>query len=68
MKTRIKNKKNPNYNQKLFINVCQSADIEKPSQDKDKKHNDNLGKGQQWHIPYSVGKIRMDQDKGIIYK
>jgi len=42
-----------------------APDIEKPSQDKDKKNNKENAKGVQWHIPYSVGKIRMDQDKGI---
>ena len=50
--------------QKLFINVCMAPDLEKPTQEKDKKHKDGA-KGQQWHIPYSVNKIRMDQDKGI---
>jgi len=63
LKTKIKNKKNPDWNQKLFINICQAPDIEKPAQEKGIKSNKENAKGTQWHIPYSVGKIRMDQDK-----
>jgi hypothetical protein len=36
VKTRIKNKKNPNYNQKFFINMCMSADVDKPVHGKNK--------------------------------
>jgi len=43
-----------------------TPELEKPSQEKSKNGKENA-KGQQWHIPYSCGKPRMDQDKGIIY-
>ena len=66
IKTKLKNKKNPAFNQKLFINICMTPELEKPSQEKSKNGKENA-KGQQWHIPYSCGKPRMDQDKGIIY-
>jgi len=64
MKTRIKNKKNPNFNQKLFINVCMAADVDPPTHTKQKKGKDSE-KGVQWSVPYSAGKMRLDQNKGI---
>ncbi len=62
LKSKIKNKKNTSFNQKLFVNICMAPELEKPTQEKEK--NKENEKGQQWHIPYSCGKIRMDQDKG----
>ena len=44
-----------------------TPELEKPTQEKDKKSNKENEKGVQWHIPYSCGKIRMDQDKGIVF-
>ncbi len=66
IRTRLKNKNNPSFDQKLYINICMAADVEQPTNKKQKKGKDSE-KGVQWSVPYSAGKMRLDQNKGIIF-
>ncbi|EFJ34200.1 hypothetical protein SELMODRAFT_406682 [Selaginella moellendorffii] len=51
---KTKNKKN---NKKVFINICHTTNIDKPTS------FTHSGKGEQWSIPYSLGPARNDVDK-----
>ena len=46
---------------KLFINMCSSEYLEKPSCEPGPDQSGQ--KGFHWQVPHSMGKIRYDQDK-----
>ncbi|CAD8191628.1 unnamed protein product [Paramecium pentaurelia] len=60
VKTTIWNKQNRKHEQKFFINICSTGVIDKPQSE---TITQNGQTGQNWKIPYSIGKIRYDQDK-----
>ncbi|CAD8102236.1 unnamed protein product [Paramecium sonneborni] len=60
VKTTIWNKQNRKHEQKFFINICSTGVLDKPQSE---TITQNGQTGQNWKIPYSIGKIRYDQDK-----
>ena len=51
---------------KIFVNIVYSDQVEKPKSVKAQRSLENIGsqKGQQWTIPYNIGPLKMEEDKG----
>lgn len=60
LKTSLKGKKDTKFTTKLFINICSTAELQRPTFETGSK----LGQtGQNWKVPYITNKPRYDQDK-----
>lgn len=62
MKTFLKSKKDKNFQTKLFINICETKELQKPTFEEKIEKGE---KGQSWRLPYITNKPRYDQDKSI---
>lgn len=60
MKTSLKGKNDLKYSSKLFINICSTEEIKRPTFENVTQEGQ---KGQSWKIPHITNKPRYDQDK-----
>lgn len=60
IKTSLKGKNDSKFTTKLFINICSTSELQRPTFE-----NSTQGgqKGQSWKLPYITNKPRYDQDK-----
>lgn len=60
IKTSLKGKNDAKFTTKLFINVCSTDDLQRPTFETSSREGQQ---GQNWKLPYITNKPRYDQDK-----